>query len=136
MPNQEPIAHQILSYRLAGALEALKACPGRYHTSILNQTKMIAEIGYTDGWTIDVPYAGHVFSFSHQFVNTNADDDEIWWGCHRGDACRCLIRANFLGTHRLILPPATLDLDQAEVYTRLRLDGMTPPESLDIALLI
>lgn len=135
MTDNLPAREEWLSDRLIGALVAIRACPGRYHTSVTNQVRLAYEAGFTDGWTIQFRRDDRNFTFSHQFVNMQADDDEIWWGCAQ-DVCDCLIRRNFLGTHRLILPPAELDLDRAEIYTRLRLDGMTQQESLDIALLL
>lgn len=124
-----------LCIRYAEALTAINACPGRYHTSPLNQTQLVAEVGVTDGWTIVIRRPERTFTFAYQFAGNYAHDDEIWWGCFQ-DICTCIVPRNFLGTHRLILPPADLDLDQAEVYTRLRLDGMSPEDSLDIALLL
>ena len=135
MTEPEYSPRELLSTRFANALAAINACPGRYHTSVLNQAVLVAEVGFTDGWTVDINHHDRRFMFSYNYPNFQTDDDEIWWGCHQ-DVCGCMVRANWYGTHRLILPPATLNLDQAELYTVLRRDGMTPTEAHDIALLL
>lgn len=135
MTDNTPLPSNLLSYRLADALIAIQACPGRYHISALNQAIFVAEIGVTDGWTLQFRRQNRTFSFAYQFAGNYGHDDEIWWGCFQ-DTCHCRVPRNFLGTHRVIVPPTDLDLDQAEVYVRLRLDGMDPSPAYQAALLL
>jgi hypothetical protein len=124
-----------LSRRLAEVLLAIRACPGRYHVSPLNQATLAYEIGVTDGWTLEFRHQDRTFSFAYQFSGIYGYEDEIWWGCFQ-DICECLVPRNALGTHCVILPPEELNLDQAEVYVQLRHDGMQPEDARLAALLL
>jgi hypothetical protein len=145
--SSPPIYSETWTAKLNGILTAVKACNSVFIVSKSMLLLLAAEQ--------HLPRAMSAIGiYGRTFINLDAREggdeqefDTVYWqceywrcdcdDCQAGKVCFCdSLNVPTLGLHKLIIPPANFDLEQAETYSVLRLDGLSPADAAEAAELL
>ncbi len=144
--NTPPLTSDAWTARITKILDAVKACNNTFIVARSMMSVLSTEHGEPRPTTV-LRIGERTFLNFDSVQGEEQEFDTIYWqceywrcdcdACQAGDVCYCdSLNVPTMGLHKLIIPPWSFDLDQAEIYTVLRLDGLSPADAAEAATLL